>query len=173
MNKKGFTLMELMMVVVIISILAAVALPQYRRAIDKSKSVEAVLVSKNILDAVVIYSTVYRECPSFMRDLDIKVSGNMDDNGRIITGKYWRFALKSHGNSSRRNCFVAIESTEARNAGRFTLERSVIGTPNADDVPAGLGKGAMYWTCHSGDCSEFFKAIQATPLTDGSGKHYQ
>lgn len=173
MNKQGFTLIELLVVILIIGILAAVALPQYRRAIDKSKSVEAVLTSKNILDAAVIYSTVYRECPSSMRDLDIKVSGNMDDNGRVITGKYWRFALKSHGNPSRRNCLVVIDSTEARNARRFSLERSVIGTPNAEDVPAGLGKGVMYWTCYSGDCSEFFKAIQATPLADGSGKHYQ
>ncbi len=55
-NKEaGFTLVELMIVVAIIGILAAVAIPQYQNFIKKSKSSEA----KVILDGVVTSEAAY------------------------------------------------------------------------------------------------------------------
>lgn len=50
-NNKGFTLTEVLAVVVIIGILTSVALPQYRRAIKKSRATQAVHMLRVIYDS--------------------------------------------------------------------------------------------------------------------------
>jgi type IV pilus assembly protein PilA len=56
-DSKGFTLIELMIVVVIIGILAALAIPRFMRATTKAKQTEA----KQILKQIYVMQRAYRQ----------------------------------------------------------------------------------------------------------------
>ena len=56
-SKKGFTLIELLVVVLIIGVLAAIALPQFQKAVWKSRAAELITQARNVYNAQQIYFT--------------------------------------------------------------------------------------------------------------------
>ncbi len=82
----AFTLIELLVVVLIIGILAAVALPQYKKAVIKSRTTEALTMLKTIADAQEVYYLSNGEYTNNFSDLDIDIDEQLV--GTWSTGKF-------------------------------------------------------------------------------------
>lgn len=86
--KKGFTLIEMLVVVLIIGVLAAVAVPQYESAIEKSRVAEALVVMKSLVDAEQRYLQANPNEPGActrkdIADVDLK-GGTWTDGGSNV-----------------------------------------------------------------------------------------
>ncbi len=90
--KKGFTLIELLVVVLIIGILSAVAMPQYTRAVEKSRATQAMTLVKSIADAQKIYYMANGTYARNFEDLDISMPWTT--TGSVVTyGDFQYFAF--------------------------------------------------------------------------------
>lgn len=73
MNNKGFTLIELLVVVLIIGILASTALPQYTKAVEKSRATEAITLVSDIAKAESVYALGTNSFTNDLNALDIQM----------------------------------------------------------------------------------------------------
>ena len=85
MKSRAFTLIELLVVVLIIGILAAIALPQYQKAVYKARATEAMLMLKAIHDAQNVYYLANGEYTNDMAELDVNIPENLVDE--TLSGK--------------------------------------------------------------------------------------
>ena len=155
MNKKGFTLIEMLVVVLIIGILAAVALPQYFKAVEKSRSTEALSVMGSISAAMerarlVSPTNVY---PTTLETLDIEIAGQ---NGSTVTAGSWdshNFNFQVAGTSTAEG---RITATRKGSSG-YTLTRYYYtGVVTCDDTTGGSGASV------SGICASLGVTNQTT-----------
>ncbi len=92
MKTKGFTLIELMVVVSIIGILAAVALPQYSKYMQRAELVDPLAMAAVIREDVTVYYLENRRFPASNEQAGVpaskflignRVTGITVDNGAI------------------------------------------------------------------------------------------
>ncbi len=98
MNKKGFTLIELLVVVLIIGILAAIALPQYFKAVEKSRSAEALSLLGSIAGAEQRYYLVNDNYTTSFAGIDLDFtneSGSAVSSGNNFTTTNFTITLGS------------------------------------------------------------------------------
>ena len=82
MNRKGFTLVEVLIVVIIIGILAAIGIPQFASSIEKAKGGEARAGLGHLQTGEKIYFAEREYYTTVLNDLDITLSQ-----------RYWAFTI--------------------------------------------------------------------------------
>ncbi len=75
----GFTLIELLVVVLIIGILSAIALPQYEKAVEKSRAAQAFVLARALHSAQEEYKMANGEYTRYFDDL--AVGGDLSSSG--------------------------------------------------------------------------------------------
>ena len=83
-KKNGFTLIEVLTVVLILGILTSVALPQYTKAVRRAEAANALINLRTIFDSAKRYKATHSAWPTAFNQLDvdlfdISADGNMGD----------------------------------------------------------------------------------------------
>ena len=75
MNNKAFTLIEVLVVVLIIGVLTSIALPQYQKAVIKSRLSHAMTIAGIIRDAEHVYHDTFNAYTTDLAELDVSLPG--------------------------------------------------------------------------------------------------
>lgn len=90
-NQRGFTLVELMIVVIIVGILAAVAIPMYQGATERAKASEAVAALGTIRGAMRVYYAEHATYvdPAFTLGAQVTNGSVLDVSDNDLLGRYF------------------------------------------------------------------------------------
>jgi type IV pilus assembly protein PilA len=137
--QKGFTLIELMIVVAIIAILAAIAIPQYQNYITKAQFSESQTVADGLKTPIVEYFNNGGTCPDNTGGSTTAVSGGIASPASFV-GKYVASATAG-GTAPTCTISVVFKSTAGSVSGPLQGESvDFTGTNNG---------GSFSWTCTS------------------------
>ena len=99
MKNRAFTLIELLVVVLIIGILAAIAVPQYQKAVEKSRLAEGITLVKALANAEKMYYLQNNTYTNDFRNLDVNFNIVENSTAEAIASNVhlhvWR-AISTH-----------------------------------------------------------------------------
>jgi len=119
---KGFTLVELLVVVLIIGMLSAVALPQYTTAVEKSRATEAMTLMNAAATAAERYRVQKDKWPeqNKFRNLDIEVPYVQ------ATGDYGGKSFKLTMNKISGTTFVVVASRRLEAPKKYVMKTILV-----------------------------------------------
>lgn len=100
LNVMGFTLIELLVVVLIIGILTAVAVPQYKKAVYRSRYANLKVLAESIIKAQTVYYLTNNKYATSFEELDVDMPGGKLNNS-TTTRYYYDWG----------SCWIDAEST--------------------------------------------------------------
>ena len=159
-NNQAFTLIELLVVVLIIGILAAVALPQYQKAVEKSRATQLMTSVKSLSEAQEVYHMSSGNWATSYDELDISF-----DNMPIITAQSGDSPATNSNNAIRgaNHMELILNVDSPTNGSQFVVSRGQFSDgpyagagfsymhENTGNVPSGLYCTEVDWLA-SGFC---------------------
>ena len=137
--QKGFTLIELMIVVAIIAILAAIAIPAYQTYITKTQFAESQTVADGLKTPIVEYFNQTGNCPVIGGTA--VTNGSLASNVNSYSGKYVRSASVGNANTGTTGlCPITITF-----GGAGSVSAPLVG--NTVVFSATNSGGTFSWTC--------------------------
>ena len=157
-NNQAFTLIELLVVVLIIGILASVALPQYQKAVDKSRFSNLMAITKALADANEVYYLANGSYTTSFDDLAIgipatSIAGNQAnfDWGRCIL--YGQQEVQCSNNTTLQNEYIIHYQYDTMSPGGvFCTAATTVQGSRYDKVCASVGTFYSQSSCLLGAC---------------------
>ena len=170
--KKGFTLIELLVVVLIIGILSAIALPQYVRAVEKSRYAEAEELLQSLYSAQQRYYLINNKYAENFGVLDIDIPNVSGENeaGQVLTTKNFEFSLADVNGINNLAKAKRIKGTNTYKYGMYKNMNT--GALMCEDFDTNdkvkcydLGLNSEVYTCPGGSISYNGQEDCPSPLT--------
>lgn len=156
--RSGFTLMELLVVVLILGILSAVALPQYEKAVMKSRMAGAVEVARTFEQEYEVYKMSQGYYPWLTELKDTGVFPDMVCAGQFCRlGDYMIYKIPNSGTA-----LTGILYAPGNDLSESTWRKGVIG--------AGISEQGIGCLSLSGSTAEVKQIESARKICSSSGK---